>query len=358
MNLQTLDSVSERSTWDRWLGTIDGDTLGQTSAWGTTKQGNVSSTIVGLRDGPDIVAGCLLFRRRVGPIDLAYAPRGPVIAQTHRHKSVDIVAGLIDHLSARRPTVLIVQPLSEPIELQSALSSHGFTTAPIDIATPATVEVSLTDEPDVLLSRMRSSRRRNIRKAERAGLIVRRGSDDDLPTFHKLHSNTALRQGFEPLSLLYLERQWEALGQRGALSLYLAELDGVALSAATVTTFGDRAVFKLAGLANSDSARDTRASDYLHWRIMLDAKQRGFALYDLGGFDKGAAIVIANGGHTPDHVRESASQFKLGFGGDVRLLPEARWRIAPSLLARSQRPLAYAIRELEPLQRAIAGLRQ
>lgn len=357
MTVAVLNPGSDYAEWDVLVGAFGGDTLGQSSAWGATKGDDVMTTIVGLRHEGELVAGCLLLRRRVGPVALAYAPRGPIIAREHIHRSDELIAGILRELHARRPSVVILHPSVRPPELRTALDAHGFTPAPIDIATPATVEISLTDDTAQLFGRLRSSRRRNIRRAEKAGLVVRRGTEDDLATFLELHQHTASRQGFEAMSESYLQRQWEALGESGVLSIYVAEHDGTALSAATVTAFGDRAVFKLAGLADTPLARDTRASDFLHWQIMLDAKDRGFLIYDLGGFDKTAAKQIVAGEEPPEHLRQSASQFKLGFGGTVRVLPESVWKFSPSAAGLMQAPIARAVQELKPLRSAMARFR-
>lgn len=353
-----VESISDTDEWDAFVGSLPGDVLVQTSAWGATKDSRFATSIIGVRDSADLVAGCLLMHGRVGPVEVIYAPRGPLFAPGHEPAVLRILDAIIARSAGLLPSVILLQPATQPQLLTNAMADAGFSVAPVDITTPATVEIDLTADVDTLFAALRSSRRRNIRKAEKAGLAVRRGTENDLATFFDLHSNTARRQGFEPLSETYLARQWKVLGDSGVLSVYLAELDGEALSAATVTGFGDRAVFKLAGLAESKTARDVRASDYLHWRIMVDAKERGFTYYDLGGFDKAAARIISGGGEAPEEIRNSASQFKLGFGGEVKLLPEAQWRVSPRALGLLQGPTASLVHRSKPLHNALMRLRE
>ena len=349
--------VLDSDEWDGFVESLPGDVLAQTSAWGDTKDTRFNTTILGVKESSGLVAGCLLLEGRIGPVQVTYAPRGPLYAAGHEDKTSLIVNSIVSRARGPKPAVILLQPATETSILQAAMSAAGFGRAPVDITTPATVEISLKPETETLFAALRSSRRRNIRKAEKAGLAVRRGGEDDLATFLELHRNTARRQGFEPMSESYLDRQWKILGEAGMMSVYLAELDGEAMSAATVTTFGDRAVFKLAGLSEAKAARDVRASDYLHWRVMVDAKERGFAYYDLGGFNKEAARIMSQGGEIPEDIRNSASQFKLGFGGDVRLLPEARWRVSPRILGFIQDPTAAAAQRFKPLRAALTRLR-
>lgn len=352
--VQRIDRTDE---WDEFVESINGDTLAQTAAWGLTKNPDRAPFVLGIREGTEIVAGCHVIRRTVGPVRVDYAPRGPLVAPGHEHRSKELVDSLVRELTSFRPGVLILQPTSEHPELSAALSSAGFGPAPLDVTTPATVEIPLDADVESLFAGLRSSRRRNVRKAEKAGLTVRLGSYGDLTTFHDLYRNTARRQGFTPLPIESLERQWSVLGKTGRLNIFLAELHGEAMSAATVSTFGNRSVFKLAGLSEDPRAREVRASDYLHWRIMVETKELGCRFYDLGGFDKEAAKIIADGGEPPDHIRNSASQFKLGFGGDVRVLPEAQWRLSPGPLRSAQGAAAMTLARSDRLMAALNRLR-
>ena len=343
--------------WDTFVGSVTGDVLAQSGVWARTKSSRFTSSVVTVREADRISAGCLMMRTRLGPAEVLYAPRGPLFAPGSEHLASAVVDAITAEMKRRQLGVILLQPVSESPALVEAMDDAGFDLAPIDITTPATVEVPLADDVEDLFAALRSSRRRNIRRAERAGLVVRRGSEEDLDSFLELHRNTAKRQGFQPLTHEYLTSQWVALGRAGLMDVYLAELNCVALSAATVTTFGDRVVFKLAGLSDDPDARNLRASDYLHWRIMVESKERGFAYYDLGGFDKSMARFIVAGQDPPDELRGSASQFKLGFGGRVRILPEARWRLSPGAGRVVQGFAADRIRRHDALRTRLMGLR-
>jgi lipid II:glycine glycyltransferase (peptidoglycan interpeptide bridge formation enzyme) len=345
------------SEWDAFVATRPGDVLAQTTLWARTKKPESDHLVLGVRRDGDLVGGAMVLLRRIGPLLVAHAPRGPILAPGHEDLAGTLVSGILDEVASWRPTAVILQPADLPEILEDSLGSHGFTVSPVDVTTPATVEVDLAPDPDALLAGMRSSRKRNIKRAERMGVEVRRGGEEDIELFHDLHGKTGGRQGFEPMSLSYLQRQWEVLGTAGMFHIYVAHLDGHPLSAATVTAFGDRAVFKLAGFADDDIAKEARASEYLHWKIMLDTRDLGYRFYDLGGFEREVAIAMGQGGEIPDELRSTASQFKLGFGGSVRALPEARWRVLPGPLRLAQGPTAALVRGFGPLESAVMRLR-
>ncbi len=340
--------------WDAFVSRSDGDVLAQTTAWARTKGRGDEYHIVAVRHGLELVGGCVLLDRRVGPLRLRYGARGPILAAGHEGAASVLVRALLETRVGRGPYALVLQPAAFTDGLEQAMATAGFTHFPLAIAPAATVQVPLGGGVDAVFEALRSSRRRNIRRAERAGVKVRLGSAEDLPLFQELHAQTAARQGFAPMTLGYLTKQWQVLAPDDLLRLYVAELDGEALSAATVTAFGDRMVFKLAGLSESVAARDSRASELLHWRIIVDACEGGFAYYDLGGFDRDAALTIEQGGEPPEEIRASASQFKLGFGGEVRALPEARWLLGPRPGQALQRP-ATALVEHSDFVRSMVG---
>ena len=66
-----------------------------------------------------------------------------------------------------------------------------------------------------LLSGFNQLWRRNIKKADKAGVEVVHGTCDDLPAFHEVYVETAERDRFTPRGLAYFQRMWRAMTQRG-----------------------------------------------------------------------------------------------------------------------------------------------
>ncbi|MEU9917182.1 peptidoglycan bridge formation glycyltransferase FemA/FemB family protein [Streptomyces sp. NPDC051001] len=121
----------------------------------------------------------------------------------------------------------------------------------------------------------------SLRTAEEAGVRVSWGSASDLPDFHRLYVSTAAHDGFKARPLDYFRRMWKALNAEDddRVRLYLAEYDGIVLSAALMINVGSCAWHSYA--ASGRQGRQLRPSSALLWRMMNDARSAGCETYDL-----------------------------------------------------------------------------
>ncbi|WP_217140314.1 peptidoglycan bridge formation glycyltransferase FemA/FemB family protein [Streptomyces sp. AC627_RSS907] len=150
--------------------------------------------------------------------------------------------------------------------------------------------------------------RRNIKKAEKAGVKVVRGGAEDLPAFHELYLETAERDGFVPRPLAYFQRMWSALTAEDPdrMRLYLAHHDGEVLAAATMLTVGTHVWYSYG--ASTSRRREVQPNNALQWRMMCDAHELGAAVYDLRG--------ITDTLDEDDHLL-GLLRFKVGAGGQA-----------------------------------------
>ncbi|MER5743883.1 peptidoglycan bridge formation glycyltransferase FemA/FemB family protein [Streptomyces sp. NPDC002225] len=148
--------------------------------------------------------------------------------------------------------------------------------------------------------------RRNVKKAEKAGVKVVEGGFEDLPAFYGLYRETAERDRFIPRPLAYFERMWTSLRAEdpGRMRLYLAEHEGETLSAATMLTVGDHVWYSYG--ASTAHRREVQPSNAVQWRMMSDAHERGAAVYDL----RGITDTLDESNHLLGLLR-----FKVGTGG-------------------------------------------
>ena len=144
--------------------------------------------------------------------------------------------------------------------------------------------------------------RRNIRKAEKAGVSVRFGDRSDLPAFHNVYVETAKRDGFTPRGLVYFERMWDALGDH--FTLHIAEYQGHVAAATIMITVGPHAWYSYGASTTAD--RDVRPSNALQWHMITSARDRGCTTYDLRGISNTL---------DPDNHLFGLVTFKLGSGG-------------------------------------------
>ncbi|MFE7355519.1 lipid II:glycine glycyltransferase FemX [Streptomyces sp. NPDC057543] len=157
-----------------------------------------------------------------------------------------------------------------------------------------------------ILGNLNQQWRRNIKKAEKAGVKVVEGDYEDLPAFYELYRETAERDRFVPRPLGYFQRMWTALRAEDPdrMRLYLAHHDGETLSAATMLSVGNHVWYSYG--ASTGRKREVQPSNAVQWRMMSDAHERGAAVYDL----RGITDTLDESNHLLGLLR-----FKVGTGG-------------------------------------------
>jgi lipid II:glycine glycyltransferase (peptidoglycan interpeptide bridge formation enzyme) len=159
-----------------------------------------------------------------------------------------------------------------------------------------------------LLAGMNQQWRRNIKRAEKAGVQVCPGEPSDLPAFHALYALTADRDHFTPRPLSYFETMFAALGgeEPDRVRLYLAHHEND-LVAATVWVRVGRHTWYSYG-ASSTEKRDVRGSNAVQWAMIRDSLAAGADVYDLRGITDTL---------DPDDAHVGLVQFKVGTGGEA-----------------------------------------
>jgi lipid II:glycine glycyltransferase (peptidoglycan interpeptide bridge formation enzyme) len=155
--------------------------------------------------------------------------------------------------------------------------------------------------------------RRNIKKAEKAGVEVVRGGYEDLPLWQQLYEVTAERDRFRPRPLGYFQQMWQALnaetaarGEEPRMRLYFARHEGEAVAAATMLIVGGHVWYSYGASVNHK--REVRPSNAMQWQMLRDAHALGAHVYDLRG--------IGDSLDDSDHLF-GLIQFKVGTGGEA-----------------------------------------
>ena len=330
----------------------------QTPGWAAVKP-EWDADSLGWFEGDTLVGVALVLFRRLprSRKALAYLPEGPVLDWgAHSHDVSAVLDPLAAHLRARRafavrigPSVVVrrwaaaavkagiadaavrglgeLEPsAAEPdgITVTSGLRSAGWQLQTAEGGFAAgqpqfnfqiplvDADGTARDEAGVLAS-MNQLWRRNIKKAAKAGVEVRRGTVDDLAAFHALYVHTAQRDHFTPRPLHYFQTMFAALddadpatGADCEIRLYLAEHEGD-LVAATIWIRSGRHVWYSYG-ASSTEKRDVRGSNAVQWRMITDAVAAGAHVYDLRGITE---TLDADDSHV------GLIQFKVGTGGEA-----------------------------------------
>jgi lipid II:glycine glycyltransferase (peptidoglycan interpeptide bridge formation enzyme) len=335
--------------WDAFVEATAGGTYHQSSIWAQVKAvvGWNSARLVLRREGT-IVAGCQLLLRTVPFVGtIAYVPRGPVVADRDAHTlsaMLTAVQGLADQ---ERIVYLKLQPPPGGCDMIAELTARGFVESELEAAPRATVRIDLQRCPDALFSRMRQNARRNIRKAERLGVVVREGGEQDLGEFYRLIDATSRRQGFSSYPQKYYEQLWRAFAARDRARLLIVEHNSVVLASNLVVGFADTAVFKIGGW--SGARKDVPPNELLHWAGIQWGKACGYRYYDFDNINLSVAQAVLSGAQPPVHAYHGVARFKLGFGGEVVIFPSAYDYTCRPLLAGALRRLAPKLERLRPL---------
>jgi vancomycin resistance protein VanK len=167
--------------------------------------------------------------------------------------------------------------------------------------------------PDDVMAGMNQLWRRNIRKADKQGVVVEQGAaESDLKLFHDLYVHTAERDHFTPRPLTYFRTMFEALDQSqepdgvSDIRLYLARHEGDLVASTIWIRVGAHAWYSYG--ASSTHKREVRGSNAIQWRMMQDSLEAGAEVYDLRGITDTL---------DPDDSHVGLIQFKVGTGGEA-----------------------------------------
>jgi lipid II:glycine glycyltransferase (peptidoglycan interpeptide bridge formation enzyme) len=138
--------------------------------------------------------------------------------------------------------------------------------------------------------------------------VVRRGTADQLPDFHKLYVETAERDHFRPRPLSYFQTMFNALlaEDPDRIRLYLADHEDDLVAATTWVRVGQHTWYSYG--ASSTAKREVRGSNAIQWQMILDAMEAGATIYDLRGITEGLEA---------DDPHLGLIQFKVGTGGEA-----------------------------------------
>jgi lipid II:glycine glycyltransferase (peptidoglycan interpeptide bridge formation enzyme) len=314
--------------------------------------------------GPrDCLAAALLLKRQVlnkgfaRHLSVLYTPKGPLLDWSDKRLRDRVLDDLQSYARKQGaiflkmdPDVLLgsgipggEQDVKSPDgqKVMTDLESRGWKYSSDQIQFKNTVLIDLTSSEEELLARMKQKTRYNVRLAEKKGVVLRIGRQEDFSMLYKMYAETSVRDGFVIRDEGYYRTVWETFMhpdldtlRQPALSLsrgsnmqtfhlptcepLIAEVNGEPIAAIFVFYFAGRAYY-VYGMSRNIH-REKMPTYFLQWEAMKRAKARGCSMYDLWG--------------APEVFDESDSmwgvyRFKEGLGGQVvRTL--GAWDFAPS----------------------------
>ena len=114
---------------------------------------------------------------------------------------------------------------------------------------------------------------------------------------------------------------WQIFNPHKYIKLMIAEFNNQPVSALLLIAFNDTVVAKILGWSGHHS--ECRPNDAVFWASIIWAKSQGYHYFDLEGIDQGCAIKILQGLPIDEEIKDSYTFFKLGYGGQVVLFPQA-----------------------------------
>lgn len=152
--------------------------------------------------------------------------------------------------------------------------------------------------------RLRKSFRRDLKKAEKAGIEIREGSKEKFcEIIEGLYLTSLKRKGFKGLDVQEFIRPQRLLAPAEKMNIIVAYYDGEPVSALLASHLGDTSVVLLA--ASNEKGLACGASYLIWYRGAVSAFHAGMNWYDLGGID-------------PDN-NQNVYQFKSRMGGEEAL---------------------------------------
>jgi lipid II:glycine glycyltransferase (peptidoglycan interpeptide bridge formation enzyme) len=305
--------------WNQFLENHPNAHLLQMGEWGELKKefGWKPVRIINNEVGAQI-----LFRHLPLGLTIGYMPK-PVTSDKLQDTSNEFWREVDSVCKQNHAIFLKIEP-DETFNVQRST----FNVSLHNIQPPRTIVISIKEDEEKILAKMKPKCRYNIRLAEKKGVTVR--AWDDIPAFHEMMTVTGGRDNFGVHSLEYYQRAYELFNPKGTCELLVAEYEGKPLASLMVFANGKRAWYVYG--ASNDHERNRMPTYLLQWQAIRWAKARGCDEYDLWGVpDENEETLEANFETRHDGLW-GVYRFKRGFGGEVKRAAQALDRVYNPLL--------------------------
>lgn len=178
-----------------------------------------------------------------------------------------------------------------------------------------TVALDLTISESEFLDDMKSRSRRDLRLAQRRGVIIQEvePTDDQLEIMLDLLQTTSKRKSFTIRNRNFVLSLWQAFRASGKLKLYFAVHDKDILSGAIILTDGSHTAWYKDG-GSSTLKASLCAPRLLFFELVKKLKQEGYQILDLGGIPNPAT-------HQNSHM-QGIYRFKTGYASTTtKMMP-------------------------------------
>jgi lipid II:glycine glycyltransferase (peptidoglycan interpeptide bridge formation enzyme) len=316
-------NIADPATWNATLALMPYAHVLQTWEWGDFKTATTGWTperIAYMHQG-GVVAMAQVLTRRVGPLAVMYTPKGPALDYTDQALRAGVLAELRRHAKERGAVFIKIDPdvttgvgvPGQPdayndavgVQIAAEWAAAGLAFSREQVQFRNSIVIDLRRSEEELLEAMKQKTRYNIRLAERRGVSIRFGTEDDLAMLYALYETTARRDGFVIRPLAYYHQAWGAFMKAHLAQPIIADFKGYPIAHVIIFGFAKRAWYFYG--ASSDADRENMPTYLLQWEAIKWAKRQGMAVYDFWGAPDNFA--------DPDDPLAGVFRFKEGFGG-------------------------------------------
>ncbi|MFC2025828.1 lipid II:glycine glycyltransferase FemX [Chloroflexota bacterium] len=303
--MYSKEEFTRFENWNTEIASLPDAHILQTMEWGSIKdQFGWQPSFFVWRDECDFIVGAALVLERIilipgfgSGLRILYVPRGPLLDWVNHELRVKILQDLKGLARTRDAVFIKIDPdvcvgFGEPGipgttenktggEVVGELSSLGWIKSKEQIQFQNTVIIDLSPDEDQLLANMKQKTRYNVRLAERKGVSIRVGSDDDIDLLYQMFAETSVRDGFVIRDKNYYETVWSTFIQAKKAEPLIAEVRGEAVAGLINFYFSGRTWF-LYGMSR-DIHRKKMPNYLLQWKAICRAKAKESKYYDLWG---------------------------------------------------------------------------
>jgi CelD/BcsL family acetyltransferase involved in cellulose biosynthesis len=128
---------------------------------------------------------------------------------------------------------------------------------------------------------------RSIKKADKAGVVVRRATavEDVTAIFYRLHTGTRRRLGVPVQPSRFFTHLWEQVLEPGLGFVLIAEAEGKPVAGAVFLAYGETVIYKY-GASEAD-AWNVRPNHAIFWDAIRSSCEAGYRRFDFGRSDLG-----------------------------------------------------------------------
>ncbi len=169
--------------------------------------------------------------------------------------------------------------------------------------------LELSKDEDLIYSQLRSSTRRNIKKAARDGVEIQMGnSPESMREFYRLNCTTRKMHGIPPQPWNFFRNIYDHVISENHGNVILASYKGVTIAGAVYFHFGKKVIFKYG--ASDKRYHHLRPNNLVMWEAIKEYCNRGYKTFCLG---------------RTESENQGLRQFKNGWGASEKIIKYYRY---------------------------------